>query len=261
VTGVLAGRRALVVGAGSGIGRAVIEAFAAEGAAVGALEVSEEKARDLATAVPGAVVVCGDATSWADARRAVAAAVDAFGGLDVLVACVGRFDFYLGLGDLDGDVLESAFDEAFGVNVLSHLLAAKAALPALTASRGSIILTVSTSSFSAGRGGVLYVATKFALRGVVASLALELAPAVRVNGVAPGGTLGTDLRGLGALGQDGRRLDDDPDRAERLAERTPLEIALTASDQAASYVFLASDAAKGMTGSFLHPDGGMQVHP
>ena len=57
------------------------------------------------------------------------------------------------------------------------------------------MLTASTSGFYAGRGGVLYVASKFAVRGLVVALAHELAPDIRVNGVAPGGTLGTDLRG------------------------------------------------------------------
>ena len=101
------------------------------------------------------------------------------------------------------------------------------------------------------------MASKFAVRGVVMSLAHELAPDVRVNGVAPGGTLGTDLAGLRALGSAGNRLDDLPGRAADLEARTPLHVALTGADHAASYVFLASDDAKGMTGRFLHPDGGM----
>ena len=253
----LAGRRALVVGAGSGIGRAVTLAFAREGAQIGALELDAAKCEALRAEVAGAVVTCGDATSWRDTDAAVAATVDAFGGLDVLVNCVGLFDFYRGLASLSRAELDAGFDEAFHANVKSHLVSVHAALPALQASRGCVVLTVSTSGFTPGRGGVLYVASKFALRGVVASLAHELAPDVRVNAVAPGGTLGTDLRGLAALGLDDRRLDDDPGRADDLAARTPLHVALTADDHAASYVFLASDAARGMTGRFLHPDGGM----
>ena len=84
----------------------------------------------------------------------------------------------------------------FAVNVKSHLHAVKAALPALRASgSGSVILTESTSAYYPGRGGVLYVSSKFAVRGLVTALAYELAPDIRVNGVAPGGTLNTDLRG------------------------------------------------------------------
>jgi 2,3-dihydroxy-2,3-dihydrophenylpropionate dehydrogenase len=90
----------------------------------------------------------------------------------------------------------------------------------------------------------------------VAALADELAPQIRVNGVAPGGTVNTDLRGLASLGQDGSRLDDTPDRARELAARTPLDVALSGKDHAWSYVFLASDRSRGITGEIVRPDGG-----
>jgi NAD(P)-dependent dehydrogenase (short-subunit alcohol dehydrogenase family) len=106
---------------------------------------------------------------------------------------------------------------------------------------------------------VLYVASKFAVRGLVLALAHELAPDVRVNGVAPGGTIGTDLRGPAALGLDEESIGDRAGRADELAARTPLAVALTPIDIAASYVFLASDGARGITGTFLHPDGGIDV--
>lgn len=259
--GRLAGARALLVGAGSGIGRAVVDAFAAEGARVAVLELDPAKADALRAAHPDAVVCTGDATSRADNEAAVGAAVDAFGGLDTFVTFVGLFDYYLGLGDLTDDQLDAGFDEAYGVNVKSVLLGVKAALPHLRAARGSVTVTASTSSFQAGRGGILYVGSKFALRGVVESLAHELAPDVRVNGVAPGGTLGTDLRGLRALGLHERSLGDTPGRAADLVARTPLAVALSGADHAASYVFLASAEARGMTGRFLHPDGGAGTVP
>jgi NAD(P)-dependent dehydrogenase (short-subunit alcohol dehydrogenase family) len=106
---------------------------------------------------------------------------------------------------------------------------------------------------------VLYVSSKFAVRGLVTTLAYELAPDIRVNGVAPGGTLNTDLRGLSSLGLNERRLDDTPDRVADLAARTPLNIALSGRDHAWSYVFLASDRARGITGDVVHPDGGFAV--
>lgn len=266
--GRLAGRRALVVGAGSGIGRAVVDAFHREGARVATLELDRAKHAELVALRDGpqgepvvGAAVAGDATSPEANRAAVEAAVDVFGGLDTVVNCVGRFDFYRGLGELSEAELDTGFDEAFRVNVASHLLSVRAALDELRRHRGCVILTASTSSFTPGRGGILYVASKFAVRGVVLSLAHELAPEVRVNGVAPGGTLGTDLRGLSGLGLADRRLDDTPDRRADLAARTPLGTALEAADTAESYVFLASDAAQGMTGRFLHPDGGMPARP
>jgi phthalate 3,4-cis-dihydrodiol dehydrogenase len=260
MTGWLDGRRALVVGAGSGIGRAVVSAFAAEGAQVAVLERDPAKCQALRQALPGVPVVTGDATTRADNEAAVGAAVDAFGGLDTLVNCVGIFDFYRGLGELDAGLIDNAFDEMFSVNVKSHLHAVKAALPALRDSGGgSVILTESTSAYYPGRGGVLYVSSKFAVRGLVTALAYELAPDIRVNGVAPGGTLNTDLRGLSSLGLRDRRLDDTPGREAELAGRVPLKVALSGADHAWSYVFLASERSRGITGDVVHPDGGIAV--
>jgi NAD(P)-dependent dehydrogenase (short-subunit alcohol dehydrogenase family) len=254
--GWLDGKRALVVGAGSGIGRAVLDAFAAEGAQVAAMELDPAKCERLAVELPECAVHRGDATALPDARGAVARCAARLGGLDVLVNCVGIFDFYRGLAELDDDRLDDAFDEMFRVNVKSQLVSVKAALPELRRSRGSVVLTVSTSGFFPGRGGVLYVASKFAVRGCVIALAHELAPSVRVNGVAPGGTLGTELTGPASLGLGDRRLDAMPGRADDLKRRTPLNVALTGNDHAGSYVFLASDRARGITGTIVHSDGG-----
>jgi NAD(P)-dependent dehydrogenase (short-subunit alcohol dehydrogenase family) len=259
VSGWLADKRALVIGAGSGIGRAVVDAFLAEGARVGVLERDEPKCEKLAAELPAVPVVVGDATTREANEQAVSTTVSAFGGLDVLVNCVGVFDFYRGIAELDADRIDSAFDEIFRINVKSHLHSVKAALPALRENRGAVILTESTSAYYPGRGGVLYVSTKFAVRGLVTALAHELAPEIRVNGVAPGGTLNTDLRGLSSLGLDERRLNDTPGRATELASRVPLQVALSGEDHAWSYVFLASDRSRGVTGGVVHPDGGIAV--
>jgi NAD(P)-dependent dehydrogenase (short-subunit alcohol dehydrogenase family) len=257
MTGWLEGKRALVVGAGSGIGRAVVDAFCAEGAKVAVLERDDGKCELLRRESPAVAVVEGDAVTREANERAVAVAVDSHGGLDILVNCVGVFDFYQGVTDIDGDDLSTAFDEMFRTNVLSHLQSVKAAVPWLRAAAGSsIVLTASASSFYPGRGGVLYVSSKFAVRGLVTSLAHELAPQIRVNAVAPGGTVNTDLRGLASLGQDGTRLDDTPDRARNVAARTPLNVALSGEDHAWAFVFLAADRSRGITGEIIRPDGG-----
>lgn len=256
----LEGRRALVVGAGSGIGRAVVDTFLSEGARVAVLERDPAKCQALHDKLPEVPVTLGDATTRAANEAAVGSAVEAFGGLDTVVSCVGIFDFYRGLGELDGAAIDAAFDEMFSVNVKSCLHSVKAALPELRrAGNASVILTESTSAYYPGRGGVLYVASKFAVRGLVTSLAYELAPGIRVNGVAPGGTLHTDLRGLHSLGQQGRRLDDTPGREAALTARVPLGVALTGVDHAWSYVFLASARARGITGGVVHSDGGIAV--
>jgi NAD(P)-dependent dehydrogenase (short-subunit alcohol dehydrogenase family) len=256
----LHGKRALIVGGGSGIGRAVVDAFRDEGARVTVLERDRHKCDLLREQLPGIPVIEGDAISREANECAVNVAVDSFGGLDTLVNCVGVFDFYKGIGDIAADELRTAFDEMFRTNVLSHLQSVKAAIPWLRATTGSsIVLTESASSYHPGRGGVLYVSSKFAVRGLVASLAHELAPQIRVNGVAPGGTLNTDLRGLASLGLANTRLDDTPNRARDVAARTPLNVALSGKDHAWSFVFLASDRSRGITGETIHPDGGFGI--
>ncbi|PXY25195.1 3-(cis-5,6-dihydroxycyclohexa-1,3-dien-1-yl)propanoate dehydrogenase [Prauserella coralliicola] len=259
MTGWLEDRRALVVGAGSGIGRAVVDAFRHEGARVAVLERDGAKCEALATEIPDLPVVAGDATTRAANEEAVARTVAEFGGLDVLVNCVGVFDFYRGLGELDAPAIDDAFAEMFSVNVKSQLHSVKAALPALRAGGGSVVLTESTSAYYPGRGGVLYVSSKFAVRGLVTALAHELAPEIRVNGVAPGGTLGTDLRGLDSLGLGERSLGATAGREAELVGRVPLRVALSGADHAWSYVFLASERSRGITGDVIHPDGGIAV--
>jgi phthalate 3,4-cis-dihydrodiol dehydrogenase len=248
-----------MTGAGSGIGRAALDAFVTAGASVVALERSSDKCAELRALGDPVAVVEGDATRAADNAAAVAEAGRRFGPLDVAAAFVGVFDTYTPLLDIAESDFDAAFAEVFAVNVKTALLLARAAAPALRPRRGSVILTLSSSSFYAGRGGTLYVASKFALRGVVIQLAHELAPDVRVNGVAPGGTVGTDLRGLSSLGRSGDRLDDRPGRREQLEQRTPLHVALTPADHAGLYVFLASDAARHLTGEILRSDGGLGV--
>ncbi len=98
-----------------------------------------------------------------------------------------------------------------------------------------------------------------AIRGCVIALAHELAPDVRVNGVAPGGTLGTELTGPRSLGLAEHILEAAPGREQDLRRRTPLQVALTGADHAGSYVFLASDRACGITGTVVHSDGGIGI--
>ena len=257
MSGALDGKVVVCTGGGSGIGRAAVDAFVAAGARVAVLE--RDRAKCDALAAADMLAVPGDATSAGDNERLVEEATARWGSVDAAVTFVGVFDLYTPLADIAEDRFDAAFDEIYGLNVRSPLLTARAALPARRASGGSIVFTLSSSSFYAGRGGALYVSSKFALRGAVVQLAREVAPDVRVNGVAPGGTVGTDLRGPRSLGLSEQRLDDRPDRVEQLQERTPLHIALTAADHAASYVFLLSDQARGMTGEILRSDGGLGV--
>lgn len=257
--GWLDGKVALAVGGGSGIGRGVVEEFVREGASIGVLELNPDKCAELGELGSKVVAIQGDATSLEDNKRAVRETVDAFGRLDTLITFVGIFDFYTPLSELPEDKLEAAFEETFKTNVGSYLLSAKAALPKLEESGGSIIFTLSTSGFYPGRGGILYVASKFAVRGMIIQLAHEVAPEVRVNGVAPGGTMSTDLRGLKSIGLNQRSLGSAPNREENLKSRTPLRLAMGPEDHAGTYVYLASDRARGITGVIINSDGGIGI--
>ena len=250
---------ALVTGGGSGLGHAIVTRFLEEGARVGVLEISPAKANALAEEFGEDVVVTtGDATVYQDNESAVQRTVAAFASLDCFVANAGLWDFGAGLEDLPADAISTAFDQLFSVNVKAGLLGAKAAYPHLRMSQGSMIFTLSNAAFYPGGGGPLYTASKHALVGVVRQLAYELAPEVRVNGVAPSG-MGTDLRGPPALGQSdtayGR---EDADR--EMKSWSPLKVAPRPEDYAGHYVLLASrrDAAV-VTGSIHVCDTGGAV--
>lgn len=249
----------LVTGAGSGLGRAIVERFLVEGAQVGVLEINPDKAQRLRDELgPGVVVTVGDATSYADNEQAVRDTVAAFGRLDVFVGNAGLWDFSRSLESLPPDAISEAFDEVFHLNVLGYMLGAKAALPRLRETKGAIIYTVSNAGFWPGGGGPLYVASKHAVMGLVKQLAYELAPDIRVNGVAPGG-MSTDLRGPRSLGLADRSWGDSP--VDRIMEEfSPLRRAIAPEDYTGHYVLLASRAnSLTVTGSVHNCDGGVGI--
>lgn len=253
---------ALVTGANSGIGLAVLERFLQEGArGVGALVRSEQAAQALRAAHGDRVTVTvGDVRSPQANADAVAATLKAFGKLDTLVGNAGVWDYFASLRKfVDGEQLARTYQEVFDVNVLGYLLAAQAAAPALRASRGSMIFTLSNASFYAGGGGPVYVASKHACVGLIRQLAYELAPEIRVNGVAPGGTA-TPLKGPESLGKQGARLSDIPGFDRAVAEAVPLGFMARAKDHAGHYVLLASrDNSPATTAAILQSDGGWEV--
>jgi NAD(P)-dependent dehydrogenase (short-subunit alcohol dehydrogenase family) len=255
--GWLDGQVALVTGGGSGIGRAVVARFIEEGARVGVMERVAARAEDLHREFGDKLVgIAGDVAQLADNKRAVAETVRAFGRLDVFVGNAGIFDVYASVADLPEEQLARAYDELFGVNVKGLVFGARAALPELRKSKGSIVFTASVAGLNSGGGGVLYTASKHAVVGLVRELAVELAPDVRVNGVAPGGTM-TDLRGLQSLGNDDRSQFAAPDMAERLQAGNPLHIALLPADLAGAYLYLSSRRdARGITGTIVTVDAG-----
>ena len=261
--GWLNGYVALVTGGGSGIGRAVVKRYIAEGCTgVGVMVRSQEQAESLVAEFGDQVVTSlGDVRSGRDNQAAVDATLQRFGKLDTLVGNAGVWDFFTRLEKMSLDELDESFDEIFGVNVKGYVLAARAAAAALRESKGSMIFTLSNSAFYAGGGGPLYVASKHAGLGLIKQLAYEFAPDVRVNGVAPGGTV-TPLRGPESLGKGERRLSEIPNFQENVANSMPLKMIAQPEDHAGHYVLLASrDNSRATTATVIQSDGGWEIRP
>jgi cis-3,4-dihydrophenanthrene-3,4-diol dehydrogenase len=260
--GWLEGNVAVVTGAASGIGRAVVRRYIAEGAAgVSALDRNGEALADLAAEFPGKVVATvGDVRDYAPHQQAVAAAIQTFGKLDTLVGNAGIFDFHRPLASYTPDALTATLDEVMAINVRGYLYSAMAAREALIASRGAMIFTASVASLHAGGGGVAYTLSKHAVAGVIHRLAYELAPDVRVNGVGPGGTL-TNLSGAEALGHRDRSVAARAAETEaRMIAHVPLKAAQRPEDHAGLYVLLASRRDSGATtGELFMSDGGIGI--
>lgn len=256
----LRGRVALVTGGGSGIGRAVVERFLAEGCSVGVLEISEARLAELEEAYPSRLMLSqGDATSLADNRRAVDETVQRFGALHCFVANTGVWDFGVSAEELPEDGrFDDAFGQLFDLNVKALLAGGKAAAPHLRAARGSIVMTASNASLHPGGGGPLYTAAKHAVVGLVKQLAYELAPEVRVNAVAPGG-MRTALSPPAALSHVATSIADLP-MEELISIVSPLEFLPTPAEYTGWYVALASETdALTMTGAVIECDGGESV--
>lgn len=248
--GRLTGKRALITGGDSGIGRAVAIAFAKEGAAVAITHLAEEKedARSTAAiieALEGTCVLIEADLRTHDANVAVARrALAELGGLDALVANAG---YQLTHGDLAGFPPEQ-LERTFTTNVFSTFWLCQELAPAL-ADGGTITVTTSIQAYQPSDHLLDYAATKAALNNLVVNLAGELGPrGVRVNAVAPG-PIWTPLipatmseKKVSGFGSD-----------------TPLGRAGHPIEVAAAFVFLASDEASYVSGTVLGVTGGKPV--
>jgi len=254
--GMLEGRSIIVTGGNSGIGRAVVDRFLQEGASV--VGVSRRACQFQDFASNDRFVECiGDVSEYETSEAAVKLAQSSFGKLDCFVSNAGVWDFYKKIHKLTPKELEEGFDTLMAVNLRAPLFAAHAAYPALQETRGSLVVTGSNACFKGGGGGVLYTASKFGLQGMVRQLALEFAPDVRVNGVAPGAT-DTPLGGSSALGQDNKAMNANPDNIEAMGKHIPMQRVSKPEEHTGAYVFLASEKeASYMTGSIILSDGGL----
>lgn len=186
-------------------------------------------------------------------------ALDLFGHLDTFVGNVGMFDYFRSFRRLEPEQLADGVAAFMGVNVTSQLLGARCSLDALDNSGGSIIFTTSNAGTFPNGGGVLYTASKHALVGAVRQLAAELAPTIRVNAVAPGGTR-TGLSGSALFGDDQRRLDEWEALEAAVEASSPLGFLAEPFDHTSAYVLLAAkNESRTMTGTIIASDGGYGI--
>lgn len=244
--GLLNGRKALVTGADSGIGRAVAVAFAREGADVAIGYHSEdddaEETKRLVTEEGrGAVLLRGDLGDPAVCEHIAAKAVEEFGTIDLLVNNAAYQRNYGAFEDIPAD----EFEEAFRVNVFAMFRLCKALLPQIPAG-GSIINTASIQSFDPSPGLIAYAATKAAIGSFTRSLAnLAMSRGVRVNAVAPG-PVWTPLIPATL----------DADKVENFGANTAFKRAAQPAEMAPVFVFLASPLASYVTGEIYGATGG-----
>jgi NAD(P)-dependent dehydrogenase (short-subunit alcohol dehydrogenase family) len=240
---------AVVVGAANGIGRATALAFAAAGARVACADVEEPGAKttaaDVEKAGAQALPVHLDVTDGASCRAAVAATVERFGGLDVLMYGAADSDRTATVLELD----EAAWDRVIRINLTGAFLMVKAAIPAMiTRGGGSIILIASQLGRVGSPGRAPYCATKGALIQLVKVLAADhAAQGIRANTISPGAI--ETRRML-------RRWKDMDEARQMMGPKHLLGRIGRPEEIARAAVYLASDASAFMTGSDLLIDGG-----
>ena len=248
------GSVSLVTGAASGIGAATARLLAAAGAAVAVCDIDGDGAarvaREIAEQGGRAQAHACDISSSADLEAAVSAAVSAWGRLDAVAACAG-----VARHGTAPEFSEDDWDLVMDTNLKGLFFTAKHAIPALAASGGGAMVTLSSvNATNSARLIPAYAASKGGIASMTRTLALDhAAQGIRVNCVLPGSVDTNLLRGA-AL----RRFPDDPQAAiDEWGRRHPLGRVLTPDEVGNAIVFLLSDAASGITGAMLTVDGGL----
>jgi len=240
---------AIVTGAARGFGEGIAQAYAREGAKVVVADMNLDGAKQVAASIgPAAIAIGGDVRLEADVQALVDAAVNTFGGLDIVVNNAGTTHRNQPLTE----VTEADFDRVYDVNVKSIFWMMRAAVPVLRRQGrgGSIINIGSTAGIRPRPGLVWYNGSKAAVNVMSQCMAVELAPhGIRVNSVCP-------VIGATGLLTEFMGLDDTPANRAKFIATIPLGRMSTPADIANVCVWLAEDASSFITGILLPVDGG-----
>ncbi len=251
IMGSLKGKRALITGGASGIGRATALLFAREGAAVAVADLDEAGGQAVAQAIVAgggrAVFVRCDVSLEADCQRAVRQTVDELGGLDVLFNNAGIIRRATVL-----DTTAAEWEQVMAVNVKSVFMLSKCAIPFMAqAGGGAIINTASGWGLVGGRNAASYCASKGAVVNLTRAMALDHGEQnIRVNCICPGDTDTPMLR------NEAQQLGETEESFLVEAAERPLRRIGTPEDIAQAVLYLASDGASFVSGAALVVDGG-----
>lgn len=243
------GKAVLITGGSRGIGRAAAQAFLDAGARVAVNGRSPDSVAQAIEALGNddrLMAAPGDVATAAGCEAAVDAALAALGGLDVLINSAGIFE-RRPIAETD----EALWDATMDINVKGTYFCSRAAVPALQETGGCIVNLASIAGLEGYAGVTAYCASKGAIVNLTRSMAIELAPDVRVNCVCPG-VVDTDMARTGFAGEDEDRADLNDQAAFH-----PMKRVATAEEVAAATLYLASPDAAFITGAVLPVDGGV----
>ena len=248
-------QRVLVTAGAAGIGAEFARAFAANGAKVFVCDIDEAALATIAKEIPGVIAQRCDMASRAEIERMVPRAVEALGGLDVLINNAGIAGLTLPVEAMPPD----SWDQVIAVNLTAMFDVTRLAIPHLKKSNAGVIINMASI---AGRFGFAnrspYAATKWGVIGFTKTLALELGEwGIRANAIAPGAVAGERIERVfaGRAQISGKSMEEV--RAEAFAAQS-IQAMVDPKDIAALAVFLASDAAKSISGQVLPIDNDRQ---
>ena len=247
----LAGKVALITGAGSGFGEGIAKLYAKEGARVVVADLNEEAATRVATEIgESAVAVTGDVSKREDVQRMVDTCTEQLGALDIVVNNAATTHKNQPMLDVD----EEMFDRLFAVNVKSIYYMTQAVVPVMREQGKGVILNIGSTAGIRPRPGLSwYNATKGAVNLLSKSMAVELGPEnIRVNAICP-------VMGVTGMFELFMGLPDTPENRAKFQSTIPLGRFCTPADVAAAALFLASDAAEFITGVEFPVDGGRTI--